>query len=302
MPRTTRFQNIPSHLIASHVAPHLSTRTSARLDAAVPGLHHDLGHAMKTIHEKRLDRSRAHLGKAVSRIADRIIAALGRTSPEGEETFVEGRFRIVVWKGWHVTFVDTTTREPWGIMTTKPITEANAPPRGHLVVYVRDPRKMTVPEKARRGFFVGIAKDILKKLYGKPVEMVDTTIIGEARRVAATGKTVITLDVWPFFQFQHGPPPHAPPPHAPAPPPHVPAPPPHAPVPPPHAPVNVHGIRTQMAGIHTQAELHRAYKRHALKLHPNKHAPEHRQAAQAHFQALGEAYAARKAELARHAT
>ena len=154
---------------------------------------------MKTIHEKRLDRSRAHLGKAVSRIADRIIAALGRTSPEGEETFVEGRFRIVVGKGWHVTFVDTTTREPWGIMTTKPITEANAPPRGHLVVYVRDPRKMTVPEKARRGFLTGICKEILKKKYGRPVEMMMTDDEdAEVRHIVDSGKSPMSSSVYPF--------------------------------------------------------------------------------------------------------
>ena len=203
MPRTTRFQNIPSHLIASHVAPHLSTRTSARLDAAVPGLHHDLGHAMKTIHEKRLDRSRAHLGKAVSRIADRIVAALRRTHPggTGEETFVEGRMRIVVWKGWRVTFMDTTTRETVGIMrfVLKHFEDDKYLVRGRLMVYVRDPRKMTVPEKARRGFLTGICKEILKKKYGRPVEMMMTDDEdAEVRHIVDSGKSPMSSSVYPF--------------------------------------------------------------------------------------------------------
>ena len=204
MPPTLK--NIPSHLIAHHVAPHLSTHEAARLNAAVPGLHHELGHAMKTIHDDPMHRSRAHLGKAASSIADRIIEALERTSTRrpGEITIVEGRVRIVVRNGWQVTFTDVTTRETVGEMSFIPkhFEDKRYQISGRLVVFVHDHQKLTVPEKARRGFLTGICKEILKKKYGKPVEMFEPWTIRDVddkiRRIIDSGKSPMAVFSNPF--------------------------------------------------------------------------------------------------------
>ena len=215
-PHAPTLKNIPSQLIAHHVAPHLSTREAARLNAAVPGLHHELGPAMRTIHERRMTGSRTHLGKAVTRIADRIIAVLRQTatSPLGtEKTFDEGRMHIIVWRsmpgeGWDVTFVDTKSREVMGSMKFRdPKTEETSTEKyrdkGHLTVYVRDIRKLTVPEKARRGLFVAIMKDILEKLHGKPVESLDDRHYFHINRVVNSGKSAMIISIWPFFKVSH---------------------------------------------------------------------------------------------------
>ena len=72
--RLTTLTNLPSHLIASHIAPHLSTRTAARLDIAASGRHriHGLARETRHGHETRSSSSSGHVSTAISKFAERL--------------------------------------------------------------------------------------------------------------------------------------------------------------------------------------------------------------------------------------
>lgn len=77
-PRSVGLMDLPGHLITSHIAPHLSTRTAVRLDVAASGRHRiqGLARAVRHGHETHRSSSSEHVSAAISKFADRLATVM----------------------------------------------------------------------------------------------------------------------------------------------------------------------------------------------------------------------------------